>query len=120
MRLGIMGGTFDPIHNGHLFVAEEARVLFALDRILFIPNGNPPHKKDYAITPANNRYAMTLIATHGNPAFSCSPVELNRSGASYAVDTLTLLRQEYPDDEMFYITGIDAVADILTWKRHDE
>jgi nicotinate-nucleotide adenylyltransferase len=120
MRLGIMGGTFDPIHNGHLFVAEEARVLFALDRILFIPNGSPPHKKEYAITPASNRYAMTLIATHGNSGFACSPMELNRPGASYTVDTLTQLRQENPDADLFYITGIDAVADILSWKRHDE
>lgn len=120
MRLGVMGGTFDPIHNGHLFVAEEARVLFQLDRILFIPNGSPPHKRNYELTPATNRYAMTLIATHGNPAFVCSPVELHRAGPSYTVDTLQLLRQEYKDAEMYYITGIDAVADILTWKRHEE
>jgi nicotinate-nucleotide adenylyltransferase len=120
MRLGIMGGTFDPIHNGHLFVAEEARVLFALDRILFIPNGSPPHKKDYAITPANHRYDMALIATHGNAGFVCSPMELNRAGTSYTVDTLTVLRQENPEAELFYITGIDAVADILSWKRHNE
>lgn len=120
MRLGIMGGTFDPIHNGHLFVAEEARVRFQLDRILFIPNGAPPHKKEYALTPASNRYAMTLIATHGNAAFTCSPIELHRTGPSYTVDTLALLRKEHPDAELLYITGIDAVADILTWKRHEE
>ena len=120
MRIGIMGGTFDPIHHGHLFVAEEARVMFALQRILFIPNGNPPHKKEYALTPADRRYAMVEIATQQNPAFVCSPLELNRVGRSYTVDTLLLLREEYPDAELFYITGVDAVADILTWKRHDE
>jgi len=120
MRLGIMGGTFDPIHNGHLFVAEEARALFGLERILFITNGSPPHKRAYSSTPAGNRYAMTLIATHNNPSFTCSPMELNRPGVSYTVDTLTQLRQEHPDAELFYITGIDAVADILSWNRHDE
>ena len=78
MRLGIMGGTFDPIHNGHLFTAEEARVRFRLNNVLFIPNGNPPHKKEYPLTPARHRYAMTLIATHPNRAFGCSPLEMNR------------------------------------------
>jgi nicotinate-nucleotide adenylyltransferase len=120
MRIGIMGGTFDPIHNGHLFVAEEARVLFALERILFIPNGNPPHKKAYELTSADSRYAMTELATRSNPAFTCSPLELNRGGRSYTVDTLLLLHEDNPDAELFYITGVDAVADILTWKRHNE
>jgi nicotinate-nucleotide adenylyltransferase len=120
MRIGIMGGTFDPIHNGHLFIAEEARALFSLERILFIPNGNPPHKKEYELTTANHRYNMALLATYGNPSFTCSPLELNRGGISYTVDTLTLLRQEEPNAELFYITGVDAVADILSWKRHEE
>lgn len=120
MRLGIMGGTFDPIHYGHLFVAEEARVRFRLNNVLFVPNGRPPHKKEYALTPARDRYAMTLIATHANKSFGCSPTELNRPGASYTVDTLTLLREQNPDAELYYITGIDAIADILTWKRNEE
>ncbi|HZP82759.1 MAG TPA: nicotinate-nucleotide adenylyltransferase [Chthonomonadaceae bacterium] len=120
MRLGIMGGTFDPIHYGHLFVAEEARVRFRLGHVLFVPNGQPPHKKDYEITPARHRYAMTLIATHSNRGFGCSPIELERSGPSYTVDTLTLLREQNPDTELFYITGVDAIADILTWRRHEE
>jgi len=120
MRIGIMGGTFDPIHNGHLFIAEESRVLFALDRILFIPNGSPPHKRDYVLTPAAFRYAMCEIAVRFNPAFACSPLELHRVGRSYTVDTLLLLREQNRDDELFYITGVDAVADILTWKRHEE
>src|SRR5713226_3801830 len=118
MRLGIMGGTFDPIHYGHLFIAEEARARFHLSHVLFVPNGQPPHKKEYGLTPSNHRYAMTLIATHTNKAFGCSPMELNRPGASYTVDTLISLREQYPDAEQFYITGVDAIADILTWKRH--
>lgn len=118
MRLGIMGGTFDPIHYGHLFIAEEARVHFCLDSVMFIPNGSPPHKPDRAITPAVHRYAMAQIATRSNAAFDCSPVELNRSGPSYTVDTLDLLREAYPEAELFTITGVDAIAEILTWKRH--
>lgn len=120
MRLGIMGGTFDPIHIGHLFIAEEARIRFRLNNVLFIPNGTPPHKKEYAITSARHRYVMTLIATHANQAFGCSPLELNRPGPSYTVDTLSQLREQNPDSELFYITGVDAVADILSWKRHEE
>jgi nicotinate-nucleotide adenylyltransferase len=115
-----MGGTFDPIHHGHLFVAEEAWARFGLNKVLFIPNGQPPHKKEYVITPATHRYNMTLIATHPNGRFECSPMEISRGGASYTVDTLTQLRQENPDAELFYITGVDAIADILTWKRHEE
>lgn len=120
MRLGIMGGTFDPIHYGHLFIAEEARARFRLNHVLFIPNGSPPHKKDYELTRARDRYAMTLIATHSNRAFGCSPIELNRAGPSYTVDTLLQLREQNPDAELYYITGIDAIADILSWKRNDE
>ncbi|HZO91229.1 MAG TPA: nicotinate-nucleotide adenylyltransferase [Chthonomonadaceae bacterium] len=120
MRLGIMGGTFDPIHYAHLFIAEEARARFALDRVLFIPNGDPPHKKDYEITPARHRYAMALIATYNNPAFDCSPMEIQRPGPSYTVDTLRLLRRQYPEAELFYLTGVDAVAEILTWRQPEE
>ncbi len=120
MRLGIMGGTFDPIHFGHLFIAEEARVLFRLARVLFIPNGSPPHKPDRAITPAVHRYNMVQLATSSNPTFECSPVELNRSGPSYTVDTLGLVQEAYPDAELFTITGVDAIAEILTWNRHAE
>lgn len=120
MRLGIMGGTFDPIHYGHLFIAEEARTHFHLNNVLFIPNGHPPHKKNYKMTPARHRYAMTLIATHSNTAFGCSPLEMDRTGPCYTVDTLTLLKQQNPEAELFYITGIDAIADILSWNRHEE
>jgi nicotinate-nucleotide adenylyltransferase len=121
MRLGIMGGTFDPIHYGHLFIAEEARARFRLDQVLFVPNGFPPHKKDLTdLTPARHRYAMTLIATYSNPSFSCSPIEIQRSGPSYTVDTLTQLREQHPDAELFYITGVDAVAEILSWNQHEK
>ncbi|MCW3097889.1 MAG: nicotinate-nucleotide adenylyltransferase [Chthonomonadaceae bacterium] len=120
MRLGIMGGTFDPIHYGHLFVAEEARARFALDRVLFVPNGAPPHKKEYLLTAARHRYEMTRLAIADNPAFACTTLELDRTGPSYTVDTLTTLRNQYPSAELFYITGIDAIADILTWRRHAE
>ncbi len=119
-RLGVMGGTFDPIHNGHLFVAEEARARFGLDRVLFIPNGAPPHKKEYGLTAAHDRYEMTRIATADNPAFTCLPLELDRPGPSYTVETLAVLHRQYPTAEFFYITGIDAIADILTWRRHEE
>ncbi len=119
-RLGIMGGTFDPIHFGHLFVAEEARTVFRLDRVLFVPNNVPPHKKQRDITEPHHRFAMTEIATATNPAFGCSTRERDRAGASYTVETLQALRDELPETELFYITGVDAIADILTWKRHEE
>jgi nicotinate-nucleotide adenylyltransferase len=120
MRLGILGGTFDPIHFGHLFIAEEARAHFRLDRVLFVPNGTPPHKKDYPITEARHRFAMTCLATDPNPWFECSSIERDRTGPSYAVDTLSILHARYPGAELFYIAGIDAIADILTWRRHTE
>ncbi len=120
MRIGIMGGTFDPVHYGHLFVAEEARVLFGLEKVLFIPNGRPPHRPEGACASAARRYAMTLIATHSNNAFTCSPVEIHRSGPSYAVDTLVALNRDYPDAEFYYITGIDAVAELATWHRYED
>lgn len=120
MRLGIMGGTFDPIHNGHLFIAEEARVTFRLNNVLFVPNGQPPHKLENGFTPGTVRYAMSLIATHTNRAFGCSPMEIDRTGPSYTIDTLKMLREQQPDAELFFISGVDAVADILSWKRHEE
>ncbi len=120
MRLGIMGGTFDPIHNGHLFVAEEARVTFRLNNVLFVPNGQPPHKLENGFTPGSVRYAMSLIATHTNRAFGCSPMEIDRIGPSYTIDTLRQLREQQPEAELFFISGVDAVADILSWKRHEE
>lgn len=120
MRLGIMGGTFDPIHYGHLFIAEEARVHFRLESVLFIPNGSPPHKPDRAMTPAVHRHAMTQLATDSNPAFACSAIELDRDGHSYTVDTLDLVRDAHPDAELYTIAGVDAISDLMTWKSHVE
>jgi nicotinate-nucleotide adenylyltransferase len=120
MRLGIVGGTFDPIHYGHLFIAEEARVRFSLDSVLFVPNGQPPHKKEYETTRPAHRFAMVRVAIHTNPAFSCSSVEVQRPGPSYTVDTLREIRRQMPEAEIFYITGIDATAEILSWNEHAE
>jgi nicotinate-nucleotide adenylyltransferase len=119
-RLGVMGGTFDPIHHGHLFIAEEARVHFGLEQVLFIPNNTPPHKDNRRVSDAQHRFAMTELAVASNPHFACSSLELDREGASYTVETLLALRQQHPGTELFYLTGVDAVAEILTWKRHEE
>jgi len=116
-RLGIMGGTFDPIHYGHLMAAEEARVRFALERVIFVPNGRPPHKKDYAVTDAEHRYAMVLLATSSNLRFEASRMELERPGPSYTVDTLAQIREQSgPEADLHFITGADAVPEILGWK----
>jgi nicotinate-nucleotide adenylyltransferase len=120
MRLGILGGTFDPIHYGHLFLAEETRARFRLDGVVFVPNGNPPHKNAGAVTPAAHRYALTQLAIRDNPAFRCSPMEMRRAGPAYTVETLTQLHAENPGAELFYITGVDAIAEILTWRRPEE
>lgn len=116
-----MGGTFDPIHYGHLIAAEEARHKFNLSQVIFVPCGIPPHKKDYKVTAAEHRYAMTLLATASNPYFSVSRVEIDRPGPSYAVDTIKIFRKQFGEDvELFFITGLDAVLEVLTWKNPDE
>jgi nicotinate-nucleotide adenylyltransferase len=115
-----MGGTFDPIHFGHLAAAEEARIRFDLARVIFIPNGQPPHKKDYPVTEAERRYEMVVLATASNPAFEASRIEIDRAGPSYAVDTLRALRAELDNAAtLYFITGADAILEILTW-RHPE
>lgn len=112
-----MGGTFDPIHFGHLVAAEEALVQFNLDRVLFMPTGHPAFKTGTAVTPAEQRYLMTVLATATNPDFAVSRMEVDRPGLTYTVDTLTQLRDEYgPAAELFFITGADAVWDIVGWK----
>lgn len=116
-----MGGTFDPIHYGHLLMAEEARAAFALDRVVFVPNGRPAHKKVYAVSPPEDRYAMTLLATASHPDFVCSRVEIERPGPSYTIDTLRHFRRTHPDLEaLYFITGADAVLEILTWHEYDK
>lgn len=121
LRLGIMGGTFDPVHYGHLVTAEEALAQFRLDRVLFMPTGQPQAKRHPVVTSARDRYLMTVIATAGNPGFEVSSLELDRPGPTYTVDTLRELRRIHGDDaELFFITGADAVLEILAWKDADE
>lgn len=115
-----MGGTFDPVHYGHLVIAEEARSRFSLERVIWIPAGDPPHKKGYAVTPQEHRYAMVVLATASNPHFQVSRLELERQGPSYTYDTLLSFREELPDTELHFITGADAILEILTWYRHVE
>ncbi|MEN6371595.1 MAG: nicotinate-nucleotide adenylyltransferase [Armatimonadota bacterium] len=115
-RIGIIGGTFDPIHIGHLIIAEEARYQFRLDRLIFIPAGVPPHKPNQPITDKEQRFNMTVLATEDNPAFEVSRIEIDRSGPSYAVDTLAELKKIYGNDtRLFFIIGADAILEILTW-----
>jgi len=116
LRLGIMGGAFDPIHMAHLVTAQEALQQFGLDQVLFMPAGDPPHK-GRQMAPADLRYLLVSVATASNPRFSVSRFELDRSAISYTVDTLEHLRGVLPSEaEMFFITGADAVLDILSWK----
>ncbi len=120
-RLGIMGGTFDPIHYGHLLMAEEARQAFALDEVVFVPNGRPAHKKAYLVSSPQDRLAMTRLATASNPHFSASRIEIDRFGVSYTIDTLREFRAMYPAlEQLYFITGADAVLEILTWHEYDQ
>lgn len=119
-KIGIMGGTFDPIHYGHLVTAEGVRAEFNLDYVMFVPAGNPPHKKGYKITDPQHRYLMTVLATVTNPFFEVSRIEIERQGFSYTVDTIKELKKRFPTDtELYFITGADAVLEILTWKEVD-
>lgn len=115
-RLGIMGGTFDPIHNGHLVAAEQALGDLKLDCVVFMPAGSPAFKQDKAVTSAEDRYAMTLLATAANPCFSASRFEIDRPGITYTADTLAGLRAHYPANvELYFITGADAIMDVIRW-----
>lgn len=114
-RLGIMGGTFDPVHMGHLVTAEQARVDVGLDEVVFIPAGSP-WQKAADVTSSEARYLMTVLATAANPRFSVSRMEVDRRGQTYTVDTLRDLRRHMPDTELHFITGADAILNILTWK----
>jgi len=119
-RIGVMGGTFDPVHHGHLVAASEVQSRFGLDEVIFVPTGQPWQKSDRVVTRAEDRYLMTVIATASNPVFSVSRVDIDRSGQTYTVDTLRDLHAEYPDDELFFITGADALEQILTWRNAEE
>lgn len=111
-----MGGTFDPIHHGHLVAASEVRALFGLDEVLFVPTGEPSQKDAAMVTPAEHRYLMTVIATASNPRFNVSRVDIDRPGPTHTIDTLRDLRADLPGSELFFITGADALAQILSWK----
>ena len=116
-RIGVMGGTFDPIHLGHLVAASEVASSFDLDEVVFVPTGAPWQKTDRTVSPAEDRYLMTVIATASDPRFSVSRVDIDRDGPTYTLDTLRDLRASYPSSqEFFFITGADALAQLLTWR----
>lgn len=115
-RLGIMGGTFDPIHHGHLVAASEVAARFGLDEVIFVPTGRPWQKSDQSVTSPEHRYLMTVVATASNPSFKVSRVDIDRDGPTYTVDTLRDLAAQYPESELFFITGADALAKIMSWK----
>jgi len=115
-----MGGTFDPIHHGHLVAASEVQALYDLDEVVFVPTGEPWQKDSDLVSPAEHRYLMTVIATASNPRFTVSRVDLDRPGPTYTIDTLRDLRAQRPDAELYFITGADALAQILSWKDIDE
>jgi nicotinate-nucleotide adenylyltransferase len=120
-RLGVMGGTFDPIHYGHLETAEEALHQFDLDGVMFVPTGRPWMKEHEVVSPAEDRYLMTVIATASNPLFSVSRMEVDRDGPTYTVETLRTLKEEFGEDvDLFFITGADAVLEIVQWKDPNE
>jgi nicotinate-nucleotide adenylyltransferase len=112
-----MGGTFDPVHHGHLVAASEAASEFDLDEVVFVPTGTQPFKAASKVAPAEHRYLMTVIATASNPDFTVSRVDIDRAGTTYTIDTLTDLAQQRPDEDLFFITGADAMNQILTWKE---
>ena len=115
-----MGGTFDPIHHGHLVAASEVATVFDLDEVVFVPTGQPWQKSDERVSPAEQRYLMTVIATASNPRFTVSRVDVARPGPTYTIDTLRDLTAQYPGAELYFITGADALAQILSWKDVDE
>jgi len=120
-RVGVMGGTFDPIHHGHLVAASEVAARFSLDEVVFVPTGQPWQKSHENVAPAEDRYLMTVIATAANPRFSVSRVDVDRAGPTYTVDTLRDLRDPFgAASELFFITGADALAQIFTWRGVDE
>ncbi len=116
-----MGGTFDPVHHGHLSAASEVQARYGLDEVVFVPTGQPWQKSDRQVSPAEDRYLMTVVATASNPLFSVSRTDVDRPGPTYTIDTLRALKAAYGDDaELFFITGSDALAAILGWHAADE
>lgn len=119
-RIGLMGGTFDPVHYGHLVTAEEARCQFGMEKVIFIPAGKPPHKTRKNISQPRHRLEMTWRAVGSNPDFTVSDQEIKREGLSYTVDTIQAFREQYEGWDIYFITGADAVLEILTWKKVEE
>jgi nicotinate-nucleotide adenylyltransferase len=119
-RIGVMGGTFDPIHHGHLVAASEVRAWFDLDEVVFVPTGEPWQKTHREVSPAEDRYLMTVIATASNPRFWVSRVDIERGGPTYTIDTLRDLSQALDDADLYFITGADALGDIFTWRDASE
>jgi nicotinate-nucleotide adenylyltransferase len=119
-RVGIMGGTFDPIHHGHLVAASEVATLFDLDEVVFVPTGEPWQKSERRVSPAEHRYLMAVIATASNPRFWVSRVDIDRSGPTYTVDTIHDVAAQRPGAELFFITGADALGQILSWKNAED
>ena len=115
-----MGGTFDPVHHGHLVAASEAQAFFRLDEVVFVPTGQPWQKATREVTSAEHRYLMTVIATASNPLFSVSRVDIDRDGPTYTIDTLRDLATRYPDADLYFITGADALTEIFTWRDAGE
>ncbi len=118
MKIGIIGGTFNPIHIAHLRIAEEVRERFALDRVLFIPAASPPHKPLAGDLSFHHRYRMVELAVRDNPHFAASDIEGKRGGKSYSIDTIQVLRTEYPEDELFFVIGSDSFLEIGLWRRY--
>lgn len=118
LRIGVMGGTFDPIHHGHLVAASEAASTLGLDEVLFVPTGEPWHKKP--VSSSEHRYLMTVIATAANPQFTVSRIDIDRPGITYTIDTLRDLAKQYPEADLVFISGADAIAQILAWKEIDK
>mgnify|MGYP000902053932 CR=1 FL=1 len=119
-KIGIMGGTFDPIHNGHLIIAENSRINFDLDKIIFIPTGMPAHKIKNGITSNNRRYEMVLLSINSNPYFSISPLEIKREGITYTIDTIKYLMSKNKDTEYYFIMGSDSLYNFHKWKDYKE
>src|SRR6476620_9286643 len=115
-----MGGTFDPIHHGHLVAASEVQSFFDLDEVVFVPTGQPWQKQSREVSAPEARYRMTVIATASTPAFCVSRVDIDRDGPTYTIDTLRDLRKELPGADLYFITGADALGDILTWRDADD
>jgi nicotinate-nucleotide adenylyltransferase len=119
MRIGILGGTFNPVHIAHLRIAEEVRERFDLERVIFVPASTPPHKPLAGDLPFDMRHRMVELAIAGNPSFTVSDIEGLREGKSYSIDTIHALREEFPGDELFFVIGSDSFLDIGTWLRYE-